>query len=116
MNHGVETIIYPVRDINRAKKMFSTLLNIQPYADQPQYVGFRIGDQEIGLDPNGFKQGMTGPISYFHVDDIRRSLQELVDAGSTKLQDVRDVGGGKLIASVRGPEGNVIGLIQMPTH
>jgi len=30
------------------------------------------------------------------------------------IQDVRDVGGGKLLATVRGPEGNVIGLIQLP--
>jgi predicted enzyme related to lactoylglutathione lyase len=29
-------------------------------------------------------------------------------------QEVKDVGGGKLIASVKDPDGNVIGLIQSP--
>jgi predicted enzyme related to lactoylglutathione lyase len=82
--------------------------------DEPYYVGFRAGDQEIGLDPQGHSQGMTGPVGYWHVDDIRRSLQLLLDAGAQPLQDVKDVGGGKLIASARDPDSNVIGLIQSP--
>lgn len=114
MNHGIETIIYPVKDITRAKKMFSRLLDIETYVDEFYYVGYRIGNMEIGLDPNGNKQGTTGPIGYYRVDDIRKSLQLLTDAGATIFQDVKDVGGGKLIASAKGPEGNVIGLIQMP--
>jgi predicted enzyme related to lactoylglutathione lyase len=116
MNQGVETIIYPVKDINKAKKLFNRLLDTQPYSDRPNYVGYKVGQQEIGLDPNGFSHGMDGPISYFHVTDIRETYKYLLDAGATRLQEVKDVGGGKLTATVKGPEGNVIGLIQMPTH
>lgn len=111
MNEGVRTIIYPVRDIARAKTLFRKLLGVEPYADQPYYVGFRIGDQEIGLDPNGHKAGMT---VYYHVDNIRQYLQSLLDAGTEILQEVKDVGGGKLIAAVRDAAGNIIGLIQSP--
>jgi predicted enzyme related to lactoylglutathione lyase len=114
MNQGIHTIIYPVKDLNRAKKLFSKLLETQPYVDEPYYVGFQINSQEIGLDPNGYKDGHTGPIDYYHVDDIRKHLQMLLDGGAERLQDIKDVGGGKLIASVRGPEGNIIGLIQNP--
>ena len=64
------------------------------------------------MDPNGHKQGMTGPVSYYHVGDIRKSLQSLLDAGATVQQQVKDVGGGKLIAWVKDVDGNVIGLIQ----
>ena len=70
-----------------------------------------VGDQEIGLDPNGHKEGMT---AYYHVDDINKTLQQLLDAGPQTLQDVKDVGGGKLIASVKDADGNIIGLIQLP--
>jgi hypothetical protein len=38
----------------------------------------------------------------------------LLDGGAERLQDIKDVGGGKLIASVMGLEGNIIGLIQNP--
>ena len=109
MNQGVRTIIYPVKDLARAKMQFRTLLGIEPYADQPYYVGFKVGDQDIGLDPNGHEAGMT---AYYQVDDIKQSLQSLLDAGSQILQAIKDVGGGRLIASVRDADGNIIGLIQ----
>jgi predicted enzyme related to lactoylglutathione lyase len=114
MNQGIKTIIYPVKDIAQAKKLYSQLLGVKPIMDEAYYVGFRIGDQDIGLDPNGHRQGMTGPISYYHVSDIKTSLQSLVDAGAKIHQTAKDVGGGKLIASVKDADGNVIGLIQSP--
>jgi predicted enzyme related to lactoylglutathione lyase len=114
MSQGIRTIIYPVKDLARAKAMYAKLLGTEPYADAVYYVGFRIGDQEVGLDPNGHNHGMTGPIGYCHVDDIKKSLQLLLDAGAQVEQEVRDVGGGTLIASVRDADGNVIGLRQSP--
>ena len=82
--------------------------------DEAYYVGFRVGDQDIGLDPNGHSQGMTGPVGYWHIDDIKKSLKALLDAGAEVLQEVKDVGGGKLIALVKDADGNIIGLIQSP--
>ena len=114
MNQGIRTVIYPVKDIARAKTLYSTLLGIEPYTDEAYYVGFRVGDQDIGLDPNGHNQGMTGLVGYFHVSDIQQSLHALVDAGAQTQQEVRDLGGGKLIASVKDADGNIIGLLQFP--
>lgn len=114
MNQGIRTIIYPVKDIAQAKALYSQLLGVEPYMAEAYYVGFRVGDQEIGLDPNGHKQGLTGPIGYFHVSDIHKSLQSLVGAGAHVQQEVTDVGGGKLIASVKDADGNISGLLQFP--
>jgi predicted enzyme related to lactoylglutathione lyase len=111
MNQGIRTVIYPVKDIAHAKAFYSMLLGIEPFMDEAYYVGFKVGDQEIGLDPNGHKQGMTGPVGYYHVSDIKKSLQLLLDAGAQAQQEVKDVGGGKLIATVKEPDGNMIGLI-----
>ncbi|MDQ1420582.1 MAG: hypothetical protein QOJ52_2544, partial [Acidimicrobiaceae bacterium] len=52
MSQGIKLIVYPVKDAAKAKTLYSTLLGVEPYADAPYYVGFRVGDQEIGLDPN----------------------------------------------------------------
>jgi predicted enzyme related to lactoylglutathione lyase len=109
MNQGVKTVIYPVKDIAKAKALFTVLLGKEPYADAPYYVGYKVGGQDIGLDPNGHKQGMT---PYYQVDDIKQSLQALLDAGAQSVQDVTDVGGGKLIAVVKDADGNIIGLTQ----
>ncbi len=112
MNQGVKTIIYPVKDLAHAKKLYSTLLGVEPSSDSPYYVGFTVGDQQIGLDPNGHKSGMTGPVTYYHIDDIKKSLQSLLDAGAQVQQEVKDVGGGRLIGSVKDADGNVVGLLQ----
>lgn len=112
MTAGLNTVIYPVKDIARAKALFSALLETEPYADEPYYVGFKDAGQDVGLDPNGHARGMTGPVPYWHVTDIRARLAALLDAGAELLQDVTDVGGGKLIASVKDADGNLVGITQ----
>jgi predicted enzyme related to lactoylglutathione lyase len=109
MTEGIKRVIYPVSDLARAKMQFGTLTGIEPYVDEPYYVGFRVGEQEIGLDPSGHKQGMT---AYWHVEDIKGSLQALLDGGAQVQRDIRDVGGGRLIACVKDADGNLIGLLQ----
>lgn len=113
MTQGIRTIIYPVNDISQAKALYSTLLGVEPYMDQPYYVGFTVGDLDVGLDPNAHKMGVTVPIGYYHVSDIQTSLQSLLDVGAHLQQEVKDVGGGKLIASVKDADGNIIGLMQL---
>lgn len=112
MTEGMKTIIYPVEDLAAAKAMYSTLLGVQPYMDQPYYVGFQVGGQDVGLDPQGHRTGTGGPVGYWHVDDISARLEALVAAGAEITQEIKDVGGGKLIASVTDANGNVIGLLQ----
>ncbi len=114
MNQGIRLFVYPVQDLARAKTLYSKLLGIEPYADEAYYVGFRVGDQEIGLDPNGHNKGMTGPVGYWQVDDIAQNLQVLRNADAQVLQDARDVGGGKLIAWIKDADGNITGLMQSP--
>lgn len=114
MAQGINTIIYPVKDIAKAKAIFGKLAGVKPVMDQPYYVQFNVNGQEVGLDPNGHAQGATGPINYWHVDDIQKSMSALIDAGARKQQDIKDVGGGRLIGSVKDVDGNVIGLLQNP--
>ena len=111
MNQGMRLLVYPVKDIAKAKAFYSELLGVEPYADAPYYVGFRISDLEIGLDPHGRS---AGPIAYWEVEDIRARLRELLEAGAKVDQDVKDVGGGKLVASVKDADGNTLGLSQSP--
>ena len=114
MNQGVKTILYPVVDLVREKSLFIKLLGVDPIVDEVYYVGFKVGDQDIGLVPNGAQQGLTTPVAFYHVSDIKTSLQELLDGGAQIQQPLRDVGGGKLTVTVKDPDNNLIGLIQMP--
>jgi predicted enzyme related to lactoylglutathione lyase len=114
MTAGLKTIIYPVKDLARAKALFGALLEAEPYADEPYYVGYKDAGQDVGLDPNGHAKGMTGPVPFWHVSDLRARLAALLGAGAELLQDVQDVGGGRLIASVKDADGNLVGLLQDP--
>jgi predicted enzyme related to lactoylglutathione lyase len=109
MTKGIETLIYPVNDLAKVKTLYAEWLGVEPYVDEPYYVGFKVDGQEVGLDPRGHR---PGPVGYLHVDDVKKSLKALLDAGAEAQQGVRDVGGGRLIASVKDADGNVIGLIQ----
>jgi predicted enzyme related to lactoylglutathione lyase len=114
MNSGIRLVVYPVKDLAKARTLYKQLLGLEPYVDGGYYVGFRIGEQKIGLDPNGYKNGSSGPLVDYEVDDIKKSLKTLLDAGAQEQQKVRDVGGGTLVASVKDADGNVIALRQLP--
>lgn len=105
----INVIIIPVKDLNKAKKLYGTLLGVEPYVDEAYYVGFRVDGQEIGLDPNGHDKGMAGPVGYMEVDDIQKHIDALVEAGAEVEQEPTDVGGGKLIARLKDTDGNQIG-------
>ena len=112
MSEGIRTVIYPVKDLDQAKAFFAVLAGEPPKFDAPYYVGFEIGDQHVGLDPNGHSSGMTGPTAFWHVADINATLATLVEAGAEVNQEPKNVGGGRLVGSVKDADGNVIGLIE----
>lgn len=97
----------------KAKQFFRALIGADPYADTPYYVGYKSGEMEIGLVPNSGSIEPNG-LAYWTVGDIRASVKTLVDAGGTIVQDVADVANGLLVASVREPNGSVVGLRQFP--
>jgi predicted enzyme related to lactoylglutathione lyase len=112
---GIPSLIrVPVQDLASAKAVYGSLLGVEPYAEAPYYAGFRVGDLELGLDPGGHSRGMTGPVCYWTVTDIQASIDELTKAGATMHEAPFDVGGGKLVGSVKDADGNVIGLSQEP--
>jgi predicted enzyme related to lactoylglutathione lyase len=111
---GIQTVLHPVSDLERAKVVYGALLGTPPSADSEYYVGFDAEGQHIGLLPGGGPQGMTSPVAYWHVADIEAKLAELLAAGATVKEAARDVGGGRLVATVSDPDGNVLGLLQDP--
>ena len=109
---AIKTVLHPVSDLATAKAAYTALLGITPQVDGPFYVGFEAGGQHIGLVPGGGPQGMTSPVAYWHVPDIEAKLAAVTAAGATVKEPVRDVGAGRLVATVTDPDGNVLGLIQ----
>ncbi len=109
---GIKTVLHPVSDLAAAKAVYTALLGMPPSADSDYYVGFEAPGQHVGLLPGGGPQGMTCPVAYWEVADIEAKLAEVTAAGATVKEPARDVGGGRLVATVTDPDGNVLGLLQ----
>jgi predicted enzyme related to lactoylglutathione lyase len=105
-------VVFPVADLDAAKTLYSTVIGTPPYVDSPYYVGYRVGEVEIGLDPNAGRQGTTTPITYWPTDDIHGRIDALVAAGATVRRPAGDVGGGMLVAVLADADGNLLGLRQ----
>jgi predicted enzyme related to lactoylglutathione lyase len=108
------TVLYPVKDLDKARALFAVLFGADPHVDSPYYVGFSVSGAEIGLVPSGHDQGMTGPIPFFDVDNISATIGALQAAGAKVVQEPSDVGAGLLVAKVSDADGNDIGLRQPP--
>ena len=113
---GLRTAIYHVPDLARAKAWYAAAFGVQPYFDQPFYVGFSIGGYELGLDPNTrlVGSGAGGAVAYWGVENIEPVVQHFVASGATLTAAVQDVGEGIKVATVSDPFGNLIGLIENP--
>jgi len=113
---GLRTVIYNTPELGTAKAWYSAVLGIEPYFDQPFYVGYNVGGYELGLDPNAgdSKSGNANSIAYWGVDDAYAELARLIGLGAKERTGVEDVGDDIRVATVLDPFGNIFGIIQNP--
>ncbi len=111
---GLRTVIYHVDDVAKAKAWYAAVLGVEPYFDQPFYVGFSVGGFELGLQPDEPSARGDNAVAYWGVSDAKKSFELLLQLGAKKHSEVQDVGGGILVATVLDPFGNVLGIIENP--
>lgn len=111
---GLRTVVYKVPDLNEAKIWYTKAFSIEPYFDEPFYVGYNIGGYELGLLPIEDEKNIFGNsvVSYWGVEDVAESLRHMVSCGARIHEEPHDVG--VTVASVKDPWGNIIGLIYNP--
>jgi catechol 2,3-dioxygenase-like lactoylglutathione lyase family enzyme len=70
---GLRTAIYPAPDLARAKAWYGKVLGVEPYFDQPFYVGFSVGEGIlVGAvkDPFGNRLGIIEN-PHFKASEVR---------------------------------------------
>jgi len=114
---GLRTTIYKVNDLAAAKQWYTNAFNTAPYFDKPFYIGFNIAGYELGLQPEEeFVENKTANVlSYWGVKDIQKEYDRLLKLGATAHEAPMNVGGPIVVATVKDPWDNVIGLIYNPT-
>lgn len=113
---GLRTAAYHAPDLDRAKAWYTDVLGIDPYFDQPFYVGFNVHGYELGLnpDPEGGLRGLGGAVAYWGVVDAEAAYTRLLQLGAQPVSAVQDVGDGIKVATVKDPFGNALGIIENP--
>jgi predicted enzyme related to lactoylglutathione lyase len=124
MLRGLTTVSFWADDVEAAKKWYAELLGVQPYFERPgpegrpAYVEFRLGDHqdELGLidrhyAPDGTAAGPGGAVVYWHVDDVKETLDRLLSMGATQYEELTDRGDGFVTAAVTDPFGNILGIM-----
>ena len=115
---GLRTVIYHVNDLEKARAWYARAAGVDPYFDHSCYVGFNVGGYELGLDPDVSDKAGAGDsgnaVAYWGVENLESSLARLLEIGATLHTNVQDVGEGILMATVRDPFGNILGLIENP--
>lgn len=110
---GLRTALYPTPDLARATAWYATAFGVEPYFQEPYYVGFQVGGFELGLIPDGTPGG-DGATPIWGVDDVAAEVDRFVALGATVIEPAHDVGGDIIVATVADPWGNRIGLIFNP--
>ncbi|HXC05171.1 MAG TPA: VOC family protein [Bacteroidia bacterium] len=113
---GLRTVIYRVTDVNMAKHWYAEAFQTEPYFDEPFYVGFNIQGYELALQPEEarIKDKAESVVAYWGVDKIEEEYQRLLKLGASGNDAPQNVGGEIIVATVKDPFGNILGLIYNP--
>ncbi len=113
---GLRTVVYKVSDLEKAKLWYAEAFQTEPYFDEPYYVGFNIGGYELGLLPEETPpaEKSVNVVTYWGVNEINKEYNRLIDLGASEDEKPTNVGGDLMVASVKDPWGNAIGLIYNP--
>ena len=112
MLNKLRTVVYHAADLEAAKQWYIQLTGIQPYFDEPFYVGFDINGCELGIDPDltGVTEGNSSTV-FWSVDDMQAAVEKALSLGAAVVSPVTNVGGTIEVATLKDPFGNYIGFI-----
>ena len=113
---GLRTVIYKVSDIKKAKAWYIKAFGVKPYFDEPFYVGYTIAGYELGLQPEETKpkKKEESVLAYWGVENVEKAYKAFLDLGAQEDEAPQNVGGDIVVATVKDPWGNIIGLIYNP--
>lgn len=102
-------------NLSEAKAWYTKAFSTQPYFDEPFYVGFNVAGYELGLVPEeGDSTKGSGVMTYWGVNDAHASYKRLLELGASSFEEPQNVGGEIVVAAVKDPWGNVVGVIYNP--
>jgi predicted enzyme related to lactoylglutathione lyase len=126
---GMATVSFWADDVKAARKWYNELLWVAPYferpdSENPAYIEYRFGDfaAELGIIDRKFApkaaahQGPGGAVLFWHVEDVKGTLQRLLTMGCKEYEGLTEREAGFVTASVIDPFGNILGVMYNPHY
>lgn len=110
---GLRTTIYKVSDITRAKEWYTKVFQTTPYFDETYYVGFNIAGYELGLQAEESPKWENIAV-FWGVENITETYNYFVECGAREVEKPMNVGWEIMVATLKDPWDNLIGLIYNP--
>jgi predicted enzyme related to lactoylglutathione lyase len=111
----LRTVIYKENDLVKATAWYTKAFKQVPYCNEVFYVGFNIGGYELGLLPEeGSAAKADNIVTYWGVENIEETYKHFIELGATAHEEPNNVGGEIMVATVKDPWENCIGLIFNP--
>jgi lactoylglutathione lyase len=113
---GLRTTIYKVSDLEKAKLWYNAIFETTPYFDEPFYVGYNIAGYELGVQPeeNPIHEKKETVLTFWGVEDVNSEFERMIALGAKEHEKPMNVGGEIIVASVKDPWNNIIGIIYNP--
>ena len=110
----LETVIVFTDQMEALASFYAEGLGIGPFERQPGHLGCQLGAVYFGFDQidgdwEGARSGFT---IWFTVGDLDRTYERLLVLGARSVSPPTEKPWGATLASVRDPDGNLLGLSQ----
>lgn len=111
---GLRTAIYPTSDLAVARAFATKMLGVEPYFDEPFYVGYDVAGFEFALHPGA--DPAVGVMAYWGVANIDDAAAALIGCGAALHSGIDDVGDRIRVATFTMPGSGVLGVIENPHY
>jgi uncharacterized protein len=111
LRHGqLSYLQIPALEVGRSAEFYELVFGWRierpyPSFEAPQLIGQWVDDRPPAPEN-------AGPLLWIHVDDIEQALRKTVDAGGEVIERPSADGPARILATIRDPAGNAVGLVQ----
>ena len=110
----LETVIVFTARMEELADFYGRGLAIGPFERSPGHLGCQLGPVYFGFDQveETAESSRSGITIWFTVDDLERTYERLLQLGGQSVSPPTEKPWGATLASVRDPDGNLLGLAQ----